>query len=272
MKKILVPTDFSIHADAAMTVAVSIGLKAGAELFLLHLEHIMNTVPASGSPDNDHIRTNRNKLFRLANETEQLGLKVHTIFVEDQGMDFIDNYIKPYGIDFVVMGSHGQSGLKDYLVGSKTRQLVRKATVPVLVVKSLSSVNLNFPIIIFTSDFRADLSKVMPLLASFADTFISKVRFLYLNMLYHLIAEDEAKNIMEGYSSVFKSHKPFFSIAETNDDYTGITEFMKMRPADLIAVCMEYATFPGRLLNLPLAEKLIQSSDVPVLIFPPPSH
>lgn len=166
------------------------------------------------------------------------------------------------------MGSHGQSGIKDYLIGSKTMHLVRKTTVPVLVIKSLISVNMNFPEILFASDFRSDLTVPIAKLASIAAIFNSEVRFLFLNLFYHLIEEDEARRLMDGYASAFKTRKPAVSIAETNDVYTGVKEYLNIAPAGLIAVCLDHSTLPGRLLNPPLAEKLISSSKIPVLVLP----
>ena len=272
MKKILVPTDFSVYAGDALTVATGLALKTGSEIFLLHLEYVMNPVAVNRSSEDEHIRTSRNKLFSLADETERLGLKVHTIFVEDMGLDSIEDYIKPYGIDFIVMGAHGQSGIMDQLIGSTTRHVVRNAEVPVLVIRSINAVNMDFPVILFASEFRQNLTAVMPGLDSFAGIFNSEVRFLFLNQLYHLIDKDQAGDLMKKYESLFQFRKPFFSIAETNDDYTGVTEYLKISPSDVIAVCLEEHTLPGRLLGSSLAEKLIRFSEIPVLIFPLRSH
>jgi nucleotide-binding universal stress UspA family protein len=262
MKKILVPTDFSDFANDAWKAATELALKTGAELFLLHLEYVMNAVAVNGNSEDEHIRTSRNRLFRLADETERLGLKVHTIFVEDQGLDSIEEYIKPYSIDFIVMGSHGQSGIKDLLVGSTTKH----------VVKTLNAVNISFPTILFASEFRENLSAVMPGLDSFAGIFNSEVKFLFLNQLYHLIDKDQAGELMKKYESFFHFQKPVYSIAETNDDYTAIMEFLKISPSDLIAVCLEKQGLPGFFSGSSLAEKLIRFSEVPVLIFPRRLH
>jgi len=272
MKKILVPTDFSHFANDALKVATGLALKTGAELFLLHLEYVMNAVAVNGNSEDEHIRTSRNRLFRLADETERLGLKVHTIFIQDQGLDSIEEFIKPYSIDFIVMGSHGQSGIKDLLVGSTTKHVVKNSDVPVLVVKTLNAVNISFPTILFASEFRENLSAVMPGLDSFAGIFNSEVKFLFLNQLYHLIDKDQAGELMKKYESFFHFQKPVYSIAETNDDYTAVMEFLKISPSDLIAVCLEKQGLPGLFSGSSLAEKLIRFSEIPVLIFPRRLH
>ncbi|MHB9287124.1 universal stress protein [Halobacteriales archaeon Cl-PHB] len=44
-------------------------------------------------------------------------------------------YVDDHGIDHVVMGSHGRSGLSRLLLGSVTEQVVRQSPIPVTVVR-----------------------------------------------------------------------------------------------------------------------------------------
>jgi nucleotide-binding universal stress UspA family protein len=41
------------------------------------------------------------------------------------------SYAGDHGIDLVVMGTHGRSGVERYLIGSVTETVVRNADVPV---------------------------------------------------------------------------------------------------------------------------------------------
>jgi nucleotide-binding universal stress UspA family protein len=47
----------------------------------------------------------------------------------------INEYAAEHGIDVVVMGTHGRTGLDRYLIGSVTEKVVRTADVPVLTVR-----------------------------------------------------------------------------------------------------------------------------------------
>ena len=46
----------------------------------------------------------------------------------------IERYIKPLNIDFVVMGSHGATGIRELVIGNNTQRIVRKSSIPVLVI------------------------------------------------------------------------------------------------------------------------------------------
>lgn len=268
MKKILVPTDFSSCSSDALEVAKKLARHSGAELFLLHLERVMNVVHAVGSPEDEQIRDSRNQLFRLADETERSGMHAHTIFVEDLGLESIEDYVEPYGIDFIVMGSHGQSGIRQEIIGSNTRRLVRKVKVPVLVVKSLTDQNFKSSKILFASTFRQDNIHQLSSLLDFAKTFTASVHFLFLNMYYHLIHEEQVNKIMDEKLKPFEKIQTSRSIAETNDEFLGITEFINKVPVDVVAVEMEHIGVPARWINPPLAERMIQNLDRPVLILP----
>jgi len=45
------------------------------------------------------------------------------------------DYAERHGIDLIVMGTHGRTGLDRYLLGSVTERVVRTADMPVLTVR-----------------------------------------------------------------------------------------------------------------------------------------
>lgn len=63
------------------------------------------------------------------------GLKVqaHAVFSED-GAKAIIEFASEHGVDFLVMSTHGRSGLGRAMLGSVASSVVRHATVPVIVV------------------------------------------------------------------------------------------------------------------------------------------
>lgn len=268
MKKILVPTDFSSCSNDALLVATALAKNSGAELFLLHLERVMSLVHASGGMEEEQVRKSRNQLFALADSTEKSGITVHTIFVEDSGLESLEDYVVPYGIDFIVMGSHGQTGIRDQIIGSNTRRLVRKVTIPVLVIKSLTNTEISLSRILFASTFRTELKNQLAFLRDFAKINKSNVHFLFLNKFYHLIHEEQINKMIDEHQKMLLEIPTFRSVVETNDDFQGVSEFISNLSVDLIAVVMEPSGIPARWLNPPLAERLIQELKLPVLILP----
>lgn len=63
------------------------------------------------------------------------GLTPKSVYLQgDPGGEILD-FIKNEGIDLVVVGSHGRTGFKKFLLGSVSAKIVNEAPCPVLVIK-----------------------------------------------------------------------------------------------------------------------------------------
>ena len=139
IRKILVPTDFSAHADEAFRVAHILARAIGADVVLFHVAR-PPAVALEGGP----ILASQGKSDEAANlwhrfqSIELADPKVrvmHEVIVADrpsagQILDILDKH----GCDLIVMGTHGSSWLKHRLFGSVTEEVVRRARCPVMVV------------------------------------------------------------------------------------------------------------------------------------------
>jgi nucleotide-binding universal stress UspA family protein len=60
---------------------------------------------------------------------------VTTEVLQGDPVETIADYAGEYGVDLVVMGTHGRGGVSRMLLGSVTERVVRTAPVPVLTVR-----------------------------------------------------------------------------------------------------------------------------------------
>lgn len=164
MKRILVPTDFSKHAEYALKVAAQIAKKNDGEIFLVH----MLELPTSG---NDALSTFHeipelmlfkdaaiNKLDAIMNADYLAGIKVSKIIQFELAFDGILKNGKTQSADLIVMGSHGAKGFQEMFIGSNTEKVVRNSDVPVLVIKREEE-NFNINKFVFASDFSDEAKK-----------------------------------------------------------------------------------------------------------------
>ncbi len=137
--KILVPTDFSAHADEAFRVAHTLAGAVGAEVILFHIarppavvsEGQLVTDPASGNAMNEWDR------FQKIQPNDSTVRVVHEVIVTDRpSATHILEILDKLGCDLIVMGTHGRTWLKHLLFGSVTEDVVRRARCPVMVVKA----------------------------------------------------------------------------------------------------------------------------------------
>lgn len=270
MKKILVPTDYSACSSYAIAVAKDIALKTEAELFLLHLEevvpepiHVLHHAAAEDNPH--HVGHARYQLQLLVDSLEKDGVKVKSIFVPNEGRESIEDYIKPYGIDFIVMGSHGATGIREAIIGSNTQRVIKESSVPVLVIKKPIK-KFNPRKILFASTFRENVSESLKQIVAFAKLWNAELDLVFLNLLSHLIEEHEAKAIMSRQIESNPGVSLTFNISETNDEEWGVSKFARVIHSDLIAVVYDSHTGFNRLFNSSVAEKLINHEEIPVLV------
>jgi nucleotide-binding universal stress UspA family protein len=133
VKKILYPTDFSSYSNQAYFHAVALAEHHHASLTIAYIY-----VPGSGSPleagdDEVNRRYWRNQLeqIRPANPA----IPVHHVFVVGDPATEIVRLASDAGMDLIVMGTHGRTGLERLLVGSVTEKVMRGAPCSVMAVK-----------------------------------------------------------------------------------------------------------------------------------------
>jgi len=270
MKKILVPTDYSDCANNAIDVAKEVASKSGAELYLLHLEevvpevaHVLHHTAMEDNPH--HIGHARFQLQKLVDSVVKDGCKAKSVFVPNDGKEAIEDYIKPYGIDFMIMGSHGARGIREAIIGSRTQKVIENSSVPVLVIKKPGK-NFSPKRILFASTFREDATKSLKQVADFAKLWNAELDLVFLNLLSHLIEENEAKRIMSRQMESDPGVPFTLNVNDTNDEEWGISRFARLLKADVIAVVYDKHTGFNRLFNSSVAEKLINHEEIPVLV------
>ena len=175
IKKICVPTDFSPTAEYALRFAVGLAEPIGAELHLLHVlqdygayaahpdftasgdearayfnryESGLVQPPGEPPPNPDATLNETAHEFLKALETgaqqqfaqlpvDEWWKKLTIIHATRFGnpVEEICHYARKHGIDLVVMGTHGRTGLKHLLIGSVAERVVRACSCPVLTVR-----------------------------------------------------------------------------------------------------------------------------------------
>jgi nucleotide-binding universal stress UspA family protein len=145
-KTLLVPHDFSASANHALAIARDEAKAHGAKILLLHVVDLPTQlkpdtviVPdASGAPINlkDYAVTQaENHLNDLVARVAKDGVNATPFIRIGNAVDEITNFVSENGVDLIVMGTHGRSGLAHLLVGSVTERIVRMSKVPVLTIR-----------------------------------------------------------------------------------------------------------------------------------------
>ncbi len=135
-KKLLVPIDFSAHADEAIRVAADLARRYALPVTLLHVhEPPIYAVPAlfSASQLNAMIGELEDKLATAKAGAALAGVAdVRTMMLQGSPFERIVKVARDGDYDLIVMGTHGLSGVRHLLIGSVAEKVVRKAPCAVL--------------------------------------------------------------------------------------------------------------------------------------------
>jgi nucleotide-binding universal stress UspA family protein len=135
-QKILFPTDFSHCGDEALELATILARHTHARLLIVHVEEPpmaygtghMYYGPTEPTP-------------------EQLSEMLHKVIPKDPKVPYehhsllgspaheIVSFAEAESVDYIVIGTHGRTGLFRALMGSVTESVVRHAKCPVITVK-----------------------------------------------------------------------------------------------------------------------------------------
>lgn len=142
-KHILCPVDFSDYSDYAMRYAAMLAGKFEAKLTLLHVvAPVMVPLPGDALVPPmrqvdiaDIADACKERLAKAAGGFAESGLAIDCRVTN--GVPFMEilRISEELGVDLIVMGTHGRSGLAHIMIGSVAERVVRKARCPVLTVK-----------------------------------------------------------------------------------------------------------------------------------------
>jgi nucleotide-binding universal stress UspA family protein len=148
IERVLVCVDFSEVSDAVVGYAKTVSALAGAEVRLLHVAAPNpDFVGFEAGPDvvrnqvAHALREEHRKLEHLAEAFAEANVRATPLMMQGPTADTILEQSRRYAANLVVLGSHGHGALHDLLAGSVAREVLRKSSVPVLVVPAARRTN-----------------------------------------------------------------------------------------------------------------------------------
>lgn len=277
MKKILVPTDFSDHAEYALKVAAQIARKTDGEIYLLHMLEMpslsdgigeSNAVGTSGDLPEVmfFMQKTRERFEDMLSRPYLDGINVVEAIQFDRAFDGIIEHSKKHNIDLVVMGSHGASGFREMFIGSNTEKVVRTSNVPVLVIKKEEE-NFNPDHFVFASDFSREAEKPFQKVVDFANTYNAHLHLVFINTPNEFKSSHAAQKLMNDFSGQFQINNFSTHIYNDMNVEKGILHFANSINADLIGMCTHGRKGLAHFFNGSISEDLVNHAVRPVVTF-----
>lgn len=134
-KRVLVPTDGSKTAEAAVDLAVSLAAECDAVVYALYvIETVPRKLDRPPIVDADPRETDCDAIKQVQRQAEQCGVtEVTGAIAAGYPFQEIVRYIETRRVDVVVMGANTKSGVAGLLSRNTPHLVRRKASVPALV-------------------------------------------------------------------------------------------------------------------------------------------
>jgi nucleotide-binding universal stress UspA family protein len=289
LRRILFPTDFSASADEVMTHAAHLARETGAELHVLHVYEVSASKPTSG-PDEGAADFRS----RITERIRQIGAEfggedLRTVAVVRTGeapAPVINEYAADASIDLIVVGTHGRRGLKRVFMGSVAEEIIRSAPCPVYCIRQgedqhTPAIRLPHRIVVPT-DFSEYAHRAIAATRRFASD-ATEVHLVHVveDMVppaiygleyptYHDMTaeiEQHARTELANLAgTILGGDAEVVTAVVTGYPASAITDYARDNDADLIVLTTHGRSGVERLLLGSVTEKIVRTSEIPVLI------
>ena len=280
LKNILWPTDFSREAQEALLYVAVFAKAFDAKVTALHVSPDLSLAlydEASPALQQELILqmdvSKQKARARIQAAARKKGISLKKIVVtEGSAAKKIIETAEKEKADLIVMGKRGQSLVEKIMIGSVANHVLRHSPIPVLVTKKRKQ-EFQVKKILVPTDFTKKEDVERNFAWKLARGFHASLTLLYVLELFgqeFRMVDEMFEAVMDKFSK--KKERPG---VEVNKEVTkaihaaqGIVDYARRRSQDLIV--MAACTSPlGRLFLGSTTEKVISSTDLPVLVIPP---
>jgi nucleotide-binding universal stress UspA family protein len=299
-KTIMVPTDGSGFDREAIRVALRLAERTGAKVRLVRVLATGSYFGVAAASEGlavaaEVVRSERDtalsELYSLASECRhtskaEISVDLHAGPVND----VLQGYARRNDIDLIVTSTHGRSGFARLSLGSVTDSLIRRTTIPVLVVKPPASylnpqVGGPFRRIVVPLDGSKLAEQILPRVLDLAK--LEEAEITLLNILIPQsysqkeIADpslpwwDKDISLAQVYLSYVATRLRHRGVAVTTDIViaenvaTAIGDFASREKADMIAIATHGRGGLARMLRGSVADAIMHSGRMSMLVFKP---
>lgn len=284
MKKFLIPTDFSNNAGKAMRFAMR-AAQNNPQIHLVFFHATGTEIPA---------RTPSRMYAELVEEDiaeglEKLKKEVHaqfkeldmnpselsseTVAIYGSFKDNIQSEVKRLGIDMIIMGTCGASGLKKVFFGSNTVSVMERVNCPLLAIPD----NYKFhevKHIAYAADFLA-VEEGFEHIVELAKLFNASIDIFHINsILPHRIEPDTFDKVqfVEKLQKKFQ-YEPitleFIELSEEDSDdaLLGIQMYVSKKHPSILAMATYSRAWIEKLINPSLTKEMMFHTEIPLFAF-----
>ena len=274
MRKIIVPTDFSENAAKALDYAIVVANATGAALHVIHTIHTRGSAGHFLSIDDIIMKEREEELAAvIKNIAPQLNEKVVLTHAVRQGyvVDAILAAAEQVGADTVIMGTQGASGLRRWVLGSTTVDLLKNTKLTVLVVPNEFKGNEISRLVLAVDASRLKNIAVLQPMLLLAQKFKMELNLLHISKDEQVITDVDTnlQQHLQQLGIAYIAHR-----ITSNDAEQAIKDFVASHKANLLCVLnqSEKRSWVENLFHLSITKEMAYETEVPLLVLTLPAE
>jgi nucleotide-binding universal stress UspA family protein len=279
MKTILVPSDFSPNANKALNYAAQIAKLSGASIIIVHVTDLTHAsmnenVILPESFDKEIIDSANQKLDILVTATQEItNGKVEKQLYNGFITDALQQAAKENKADLIIMGTLGDSGVREKLFGSITAKIISHAGVPVLAIPLLYEWEPPQNILLAINHFKESPELLKPLI------WIAGLLKATVNVTVFTDVDDadavdflQNKRDIELFCSNMQHANPQLKVLAApvygNHFEEAITNYIASNKTDLLGMITHKRNFLESIFNRSMTKKMSYHTNIPLLSIP----
>ena len=271
IRRILVPTDFSLNATGALRYAASLAARLRARILLLHSIHVPLPAGTAGTTLSDkdlHVEEVRVRLQALKQDLRTEFPTVETEVFSTLGfaVEEIIGFCTSRKADLIVMGTKGAHGLAEILIGSNTAEVIAKANCPVLAVPANADPG-NIKKIAFATNYADNDFQSIFLLTEIFKPWNPEIVVVHAGEMSQPDDEDARFNRFRQQVTAGISYDKFRFRLIAGEAEQALSDFTKEIHADVLSVSTRRRSLFERLISRSVTRKFAYHTDIPLLAF-----
>lgn len=268
--KFLVPTDFSNPSKTALSYAAHMAKKLQGEIIVLWFNSIQSTQKTLSKwkkLEAEMIAIAEEDAQHLVQEVlAEIDGELPVTYHYTSGPSFaesVDAYAVENGVDMIVMGTKGATGLKRVLIGSHTASVIDRSRVPVLVVPE-KAVFRPMQKIVYASDLY-EIEYEIKTIATLAAVYNATLHVLHISPVSSILKIN--KNFLPDLIKMASYQNLVYNDIKDDNVSKAIDAYIQEIDADLLAMFTHKLDFYEKLFGRSVTRELAFYAHVPLLTF-----
>lgn len=264
--KILVPTDFSVNASKAISVAKNIALATQAKITLLFAYVTVYDFAVNVAVMEEEIEQDaKKKLKSTVKELHEAGIEADIKVFQNSVANATVTTAQDLSYDLIVMGTQGASGIQKALIGSNTASVIKNSDVSVLAIPSKADLERIDHIV-----FAVGANLKVPVIQAQLFKWIAQLEVTC--EILHVRTENDSTDPkdLQDLKLKFQQLYPGFQFnlieRESDEVLEGVNHYLREHPHSLLVMFSKHKSFFESIFSKSHTAQMAYHTHVPLLV------